>query len=102
MKHCAPAFAAFTLMLTAGCDAPDPADYGGGAKGEATAKCITRTERADSSVTREQSGELCSCVTDKLMGAAEAALSGGGGMSKSSMERAFIGCAEKAGVEITG
>lgn len=93
----------FTLPLAlipalalAACNAPDPDDYGGGAKGEAIAKCITKTERADSAVTREQAGELCTCVTDKTY----AALTGGG-MQKASMERAFIGCAKKAGVEIT-
>ncbi|KWV93272.1 hypothetical protein [Erythrobacter sp. YT30] len=93
----------FTLLLAlipalalAACNAPNPDDYGGGAKGEAIAKCITKTERADSSVTREQAGELCTCVTDKTY----AALTGGG-MQKASMERAFIGCAKKAGVEIT-
>lgn len=84
-------------LLTSACDAPDPADYGGGAKGEAVVSCITRLERADSSVTREQSGELCTCVTDKTF----AALTGGG-MNKSAMEGAFVGCAKDAGVEITG
>ncbi|MEM9500385.1 MAG: hypothetical protein AAF941_00935 [Pseudomonadota bacterium] len=94
------AFVLIALTLTAACNSPDPADYGGGARGEAVAKCIVRTERADSAVTRQQSGELCSCVTDKLLSGAQAALSGGG-MSKSAMESAFIGCARKAGVEIT-
>ena len=83
------------MALAAG-DAPDPADYGGGAKGEAIAKCITKTERADGTVTREQSGEMCTCLTDKTM----AALTGGG-MAKASLERAFIGCAKQAGIEIT-
>ena len=90
-------FAALPLTLAvAACGGPDPADYGGGAMGEALAKCVAKTERADSAVTREQAGEMCTCITDKTL----AALSNGG-MRKSSMERAFIGCAEQAGVEIT-
>ena len=89
---------ALALVLTlAACDAPDPADYGGGAKGEAIAKCIAKTERADSAVSREQAGKMCTCVTDTTY----AALTGGG-MNKASLERAFVGCAKKAGVEITG
>ncbi|MEL7197436.1 MAG: hypothetical protein AAGL10_03895 [Pseudomonadota bacterium] len=89
-------FALIPVLALAACNAPDPDDYGGGAKGEAIAKCITKTERADSAVTREQAGELCTCVTDKTY----AALTGGG-VQKASMESAFIGCAKKAGVEIT-
>ena len=85
------------VLALAACDAPDPADYGGGAKGEAIAKCITKTERADNAVTREQAGEMCTCLTDKTMTALT-----GGGMNKASLERAFVGCATKAGVEITG
>ena len=91
---------AFPLALAfalAACGGPDPADYGGGAKGEAIAKCIVKTERADSAMTREQSGALCTCVTDKTY----AALTGGG-MNKASLTRAFVGCAKQAGVEITG
>lgn len=83
-------------LALAGCDAPDPEDYGGGAKGEAIAKCITKTERADSAVTRDQAGDMCTCLTDKTM----AALTGGG-MARASLERAFVGCAQKAGIEIT-
>jgi len=91
-------FPALPLLLgLAACNAPDPADYGGGPKGDAIAKCITKTERADSAVSREQAGTMCTCLTDKTM----AALSGGG-MRKSALKRAFIGCAEKAGIEITG
>lgn len=84
------------LLALGACGGPDPADYGGGEKGEAIAKCVAKTQRADSAVTREQAGEMCACITDKTL----AALSNGG-MRKSSMERAFIGCAEQAGVEIT-
>ena len=84
------------LMALAACNAPDPEDYGGGAKGEAIAKCVAKTERADSAVTREQAGEMCTCLTDKTM----AALTGGG-MAKASLERAFVGCATKAGIEVT-
>ena len=83
-------------MALAACNAPDPEDYGGGAKGEAIAKCVAKTERADSAVTREQAGEMCTCLTDKTM----AALTGGG-MAKASLERAFVGCATKAGIEVT-
>lgn len=88
------------LAALAGCGAPDPADYGGGAKGEAIAKCVAKTERADSSVTRDQAGEMCTCLTDKTSKAVGAALTGGG-MNKASLERAFVGCATKAGIEIT-
>ena len=92
---------ALALVLSlAACDAPDPEDYGGGAKGAAIAKCITKTEAADSAVTREQAGEMCTCLTEKTEGAVNAALSGGG-MSKASLERAFIGCATKAGIAVT-
>lgn len=87
---------ALPLLALAGCDAPDPDDYGGGAVGEAVAKCVAKTERADSSVTREQAGEMCTCITDKTF----AALSGRG-MSRANMERAFIGCARQAGIEVT-
>ena len=103
MKHAAKLASMLALPLlffTAGCNAPDPEDYGGGAKGEAVVKCITRTERADSAVTRDQSEALCTCVTDKIMGSAMAAVSGGR-VDKAAMERAFIGCAKDAGVEIT-
>ena len=92
-----PLIAALPLTLVlAACDAPDPNDYGGGARGKAVAKCIMRTERADASVTREQAGALCGCVTDRTM----AALTGGG-MSQAGLESAFVGCAREAGVEIT-
>ncbi|MEO0689064.1 MAG: hypothetical protein AAFY51_02065 [Pseudomonadota bacterium] len=94
-----PAFALVALpvtLLASACGAPDPADYGGGTKGEAIAKCVAKTERADSAVTREQAGQMCTCVTDKTY----AALTGGG-MAKAAMERAFIGCAERAGIAIT-
>ncbi|MEL7318864.1 MAG: hypothetical protein AAFN04_09530 [Pseudomonadota bacterium] len=84
------------LLALGACGAPDPDDYGGGAVGEAIAKCVAKTERADSAVTREQAGAMCTCITDKTF----AALSNGG-MAKSSMERAFVGCAKQAGVEIT-
>ncbi|MEO0462189.1 MAG: hypothetical protein AAF127_03605 [Pseudomonadota bacterium] len=83
-------------LLASGCNAPDPADYGGGAKGEAIAKCVSKTQRADSAVTREQAGEMCTCVTDKTY----AALTGGG-MNKDKMVSAMLSCAKKAGVEIT-
>ena len=88
------------VFSLAACNAPDPEDYGGGVKGEAIAKCITKTERADSAVTRDQAGEMCTCLTEKTESAMKAALSGGG-MSKASLERAFVGCATKAGIEIT-
>ncbi|MEM6858158.1 MAG: hypothetical protein AAF559_09825 [Pseudomonadota bacterium] len=88
------------LIALAACDAPDPDDYGGGVQGEAIAKCITKTERADSSVTRAQAGEMCTCLTDKVMASAKSAMSGGS-INKASMERAFVGCATKAGIEIT-
>lgn len=91
----------FALLALAGCNAPDPDDYGGGAMGETIAKCVTKTERADSNVTREQAGELCTCVTEKITSYAKSAVSGGGAVSKGAMERAFVGCAKKAGVEIT-
>ncbi|MEM7779242.1 MAG: hypothetical protein AAF697_02490 [Pseudomonadota bacterium] len=84
-----------TLLISA-CDAPDPDDYGGGAIGEAVVKCIERTERADSAITRVQSGEMCTCITDKTF----AALSGGG-MTRAKMEREMLSCARQAGVEIT-
>lgn len=84
------------ILTLAACDVPDPNDYGGGAVGAAVAKCIIRTERADSSITREQSGELCTCVTEKTQTSLLAS-----GMSRTSMERAFMGCAAQAGIEIT-
>ncbi|MEM1052391.1 MAG: hypothetical protein AAGI28_09885 [Pseudomonadota bacterium] len=84
------------LLTLAACNAPDPDDYGGGAIGEAVAQCITKTERADSSVTREQSGEMCMCITDKTY----AALSGRG-MTRSRMESALLSCAHNAGIEVT-
>ncbi len=87
---------ALPILAISACNAPDPEDYGGGAKGEAIAKCISKTERADSAVTRAQAGEMCTCLTDKTM----ASLTGGG-MNKASLERAFISCAKQAGVEIT-
>ena len=65
------------------------------------AKCITRTERADSAVTREQAEGLCGCVTDAMFSYAKGAVSGSGGMSSAAMERAFERCAADAGVEIT-
>ena len=90
-------FAALPLPLAgAAGGGPDPAEYGGGARGEAIAKCVAKTERADSAVTREQAGQMCTCITDKTY----AALTGGG-MAKAAMERAFIGCAERAGIAIT-
>ena len=57
-------FVLFALMALGACDVPNPNDYGGGEKGKAIAKCIVRTERADSAVTREQAGQMCTCVTD--------------------------------------
>lgn len=92
----------FTLSLAliaalAACNAPNPSDYGGGVKGEAIAKCVAKTERADSAITREQAGEMCTCITDKTY----AALTNGG-MKQSSVERALLGCVKSAGVEITG
>ena len=88
------------LAALAACDAPDPEDYGGGAKGEAIAKCVAKTERADSSVTREQAGEMCTCITDKTTKAIESALAGGG-VNQASLKRAAIACAKKAGIEVT-
>lgn len=88
------------LAVLSACNAPDPADYGGGAQGEAIAKCVAKTERADSSVTRAQAGEMCTCLTDKVMASAKSAMSGGS-INTASMERAFMGCAAKAGVEVT-
>ncbi|MBD2841474.1 hypothetical protein [Erythrobacter rubeus] len=96
MLHTRVILAVAVLGSLSACNAPDPDDYGGGAKGAAVVKCISRTERADSSITREQAGEMCNCVTDKTMAAL-----GGSGMSRSSMERALIGCATDAGIELT-
>lgn len=81
----------------AACDTPNPADYGGGEKGEIIAKCVSRTERADNAVTREQAGEMCTCFADKTMNALT-----GGGMNRSTVERALLSCAKKAGIEVTG
>ena len=83
-------------MALGACDAPDPADYGGGDKGEAIAKCVAKTERADSAVTREQAGQMCTCITDKTY----AALTGGA-MNQSSLKRSLTRCATDAGIEIT-
>jgi len=88
------------LLALGACDAPDPDDYGGGAMGEAVAKCVAKTERADSAVTREQAGEMCTCITDKTTKAVESALAGGG-MNQASLKRAAIACAKKAGIEVT-
>ncbi len=79
--------------LLAGCNAPDPSDYGGGAEGAAIAKCISRTERADSSITREQAGEMCTCITEKM---SKAITNGGRGMS----EATLTSCATKAGITL--
>ena len=97
MEHLTKLVLPFTaLMALAACDAPNPDDYGGGARGKAVAKCIMRTERADSSITREQAGEMCGCITDKTLSALT-----GSGMAQSSLERAFLTCAKKAGIAIT-
>lgn len=74
------------------CDRPDPADYGGGMAGEAIAKCVTRTERAESRITREQAEDMCACLNDRVANT----FATGREVSK----QAMLQCAVDAGIPI--
>jgi len=93
------ALAAATFALAGCSDVPDPADYGGGEEGKTMAQCISRTERANSSISREEAAQLCTCLTDRIASGAEDAFASGS-VAGAETERAVQRCADDNGIEL--
>ena len=80
-------------VLLSGCsDLADPRDYGGGAEGQAIAQCVERTEDDNSSLTREEAGKLCSCLTERIAEGTEDPISNGS-VNRAETQRALMRCA---------
>ncbi|MEE4201790.1 hypothetical protein [Erythrobacter sp.] len=93
------ALGAAALALTAACsDLADPRDYGGGAEGQVFAQCVTRTEKDNPDITREQAASLCTCLNERIAEGTEQPISDGS-VDRAENQRALLRCAEDLGIE---
>ncbi len=87
-------------VLLSGCsDLADPRDYGGGAAGQAVAQCIARTEDDNSSLSREEAGRLCTCLTERIEAGTEDPISNGS-VDRAETQRALLRCAADLEIEV--